>query len=602
MLSKNKWEKIMNGPEELEKKYDHMLIKSKGIAKAVKNETSIQLNHKKNEIIDTVKIEMATEMHLFKMETEKYLADQLKKNNATLAKAMKAIEDRRKQLDQLHANIVQAEKELEIKKRIPQGLHNGSKTFANATRDASELNVKREYGNNNTADFYSDKFIKFTQDDNTQRTLRDTAFKSNSTSFVRPTKDNDAILLYAQMTQRGAKYDLLITDLKDVKLWTQEDDTIPTTCAIDDPEGRNSDVYKRSNVVIYEKLASIDYHHVPHFRKILDTHAIDQNGFAALYQMIMTCHPHLVETKLQVTAPSLNKKIDVYDLVHEYTLYLELEKIESRVYDVWHQFNFILEQLRLDKRYTKAVVKLDALKTAYESSLLINPDTPFRASLKLNVIANTVMTYYTDTEKKKILVVKPKYPKDEIEEIEDSSDEEYAVVNKMFGARGQQRMYNNNYNKYNNTPSPGGRQNQRSYSPSPQRGQQRSNNNRNARKPPILALCGCCGQPGHDADINGCHFGAKLLNAQEYFAKPQGKKQRPLIMKDFATYSSEGFQRIKAAQAKGSFSNNKDRARIHKLLDAAMDANGDDDTESPRGDDDEGFVDSHANIIDSDSE
>jgi hypothetical protein len=34
----------MNGPEELEKKYDHLKLKSKGIAKAVKNDTSVQLN------------------------------------------------------------------------------------------------------------------------------------------------------------------------------------------------------------------------------------------------------------------------------------------------------------------------------------------------------------------------------------------------------------------------------------------------------------------------------------------------------------------------------------------------------------------------------
>jgi hypothetical protein len=80
------------------------------------------------------------------------------------------------------------------------------------------------------------------------------AFKSNTTSFVCPTKDNDAILLYASMKQQGAKYDLMITDLRDIKVWTQEEDTIPTTCAIDDPEGRNEEVYKRSNTVIYKKL------------------------------------------------------------------------------------------------------------------------------------------------------------------------------------------------------------------------------------------------------------------------------------------------------------------------------------------------------------
>jgi hypothetical protein len=55
----------------------------------------------------------------------------------------------------------------------------------------------------------------------------------------------------------------------------------------------------------------------------------------------MTCHPHLVESKIQTILPKLSKKIYVYDLVHEYTLYLQMEKIENRNYDVWHQFNFI---------------------------------------------------------------------------------------------------------------------------------------------------------------------------------------------------------------------------------------------------------------------
>jgi hypothetical protein len=609
LLSKNKWEKIINGPEELEKKYDHLMIKSKGIAKAVKNDTSVLLNKQKDKIMETMKIEMTTEMHLFKAETEKYLADQLKKNNDTLGKAMKAIEDRRKQLDQLHANIVKAEKELEIKSRMPQGRHGGPTSFAAATRNASELNIKSEqYAQNNNAEYYSDKYIKFNQKDGTQKTLRDSAFKSNSTSFVKPTKDNDAILLYAQMTQRGAKYDLMITSLKDLQVWNQEDNTIPTTCNIDDPEGENIEAYKRSNTVIYEKLAGMDYHYVPHFRKILDTHAIDQNGYAAMYQMVMTCHPHLVESKMQIIAPKLTKKIDIYDLVHEYTLYLELEQIESRKYDVWHQFNFILEQLRMDKRYQKAVGKLDALKTAYESSLLINPATPFRASLKLNVIANTVMTYYNDVEKKKILIVKPKYPKDEIEEIEDSSDDDYAVVNRMFGARNQQRMFNGGgYNNYNRgrgySPSP-----QRQYSPSPQRQQYRNNNyNRSTKEPKktILAICGCCGQPGHDADINGCHFGAKVLNAQEYFNKSKGKQQRPMILKEFAKHSAEGYQRILAAQAKNKNNNSRgeNRARIHKMIDDAMDAHNanKDDSTHVDGDDDD-FVDSKAEIISSDSE
>jgi hypothetical protein len=68
-------------------------------------------------------------------------------------------------------------------------------------------------------------------------------------------------------------------------------------------------------------------------------------------------------------------------------------------------------------------------------------------------------------------------------------------------------------------------------------------------------------------------------------------------MKDFAQYSAEGYQRIEAAQQKGSY-NNKDRARIHKLLDAAIDAHTGDEEE----DNTQEFVDSQTEIVDSDSE
>jgi hypothetical protein len=136
---------------------------------------------------------------------------------------------------------------------------------------------------------------------------------------------------------------------------------------------------------------------------------IQQDGFEILYDLMPHCHPKLVlaATKFQKTnqQPTFDRSDSIYTYIAKVQVWLDIEKINNHEFTDDEILNIVIEQMRGDTRYDLAVAGINSELTLNDTFQRQWGQLVFPEGLRLNNLPGTVMSYYTEDDKKSLFPV-----------------------------------------------------------------------------------------------------------------------------------------------------------------------------------------------------
>lgn len=357
----------------------------------------------------------------------------------------------------------------------------------------------------------------------------DKDFIKNTPSIVPPATDDDGLTLYSQIQRNARLYNILVTEIADIKPWDMAAGSNPPTYVIpaDHPEF-NAIAYQRGATAVYTKLQQVNCSKVPVFKQFIEYEQKSQDGFRALYAILTICHPNLVD-RSKMTLPSLVTTPNIFTYIRQLRNWHTFEQIQKRNYSELEQLTTAMEEMERDGRFDKALQLLRMKRQLHQNLLKTSPKVSFPPSLYLEQLPYTLMTAYNPEERDTLFGLESTG--------ESTDDDSEGVVNKLSDGRwNNNKNFKNNYNFKKNQSSPNFTRYNR-YS---------QNDNRRKR---IDATCAACGCFGHDANKNGCDLTAQVLMILRYI-----KKEPQRIKSIINRYADHQEKRKKYIQKKGRFS------------------------------------------------
>jgi hypothetical protein len=201
---------------------------------------------------------------------------------------------------------------------------------------------------------------------------------------------------------------------------------------------------------LYDKLSRVNFSATPQLEKILRQDVEEQDGFLTLYNLLCTFHPNLIEDTKRPLKPELNSTGDIYSFIAEYRLWLKFEDIMKRTYSDKENVDYVISNLESDGRYDKAKDAIIGTLNTFTQSLSNNGSAVFPRSLRITVLANTIMSNYTEQEASALLT-----PTLQANRALGTTKDNSGVIRAGFGGPGRKPI-NNRYDckQYN-----GGQQN-----------------------------------------------------------------------------------------------------------------------------------------------
>jgi hypothetical protein len=321
--------------------------------------------------------------------------------------------------------------------------------------------------------------LTFTYENDTYE-LRDSDFNKHSADLLPVTNSTDLIRYYKQLQSMAVTFNIFMRPFDQLIPWDKAPNTVPTTSLFTIITSHNNtiDAYRRMSSSIYTKLTKSTFHN-PEYNAIINHGGIHQDGFEILYDLMTHCHPKLVTatTKFRQTnhKPTLDQSDSIYSFANKLQVWLDIERINDHEFTDDEILNMILEQMRNDTKYDIAIAGINSELTIRDTFQRQWGNSIFPEGLKLKNIPGTVMSYYTD-EDKKALFPKQGYTSGAVHQLSSTDEVGMAIVNSF-------------------------------------------RDNKALARESIDKMCPGCGKYGHSVFHQGCDFCANFLLASEFFKK-----------------------------------------------------------------------------------
>ena len=314
-----------------------------------------------------------------------------------------------------------------------------------------------------------------------QYELRDGDFNKNTVKLLAVTTKSDLVNLYKQLQTLAVTYNIFVEQFDKLQLWTRSSDTIPPTCIFHtlDIDTNTVDAYRRMKSALYTKLSHVKFSH-PQYQAIIKHGSITQDGFEILYDLMTYCHPRLIDATTKIRTTNQRPDFDVTDSIYSYTeklqVWIDIETINKHHLSHDDILNIVIEQLQNDTRYEIAIAGINSELTLKDTFHRHMGSSIFPEGLKLKNLPSTIMSYYSDDDKKAL------FP---------TSSTTSGIISTLYTPDNLSNAIINSFN---------GRQS-------------------NMARKSVDEMCKGCGKYGHDIFHNGCDFCAQFVFAGEFFQK-----------------------------------------------------------------------------------
>jgi hypothetical protein len=381
-------------------------------------------------------------------------------------------------------------------------------TFDFSTQSDSKQDNVQSINSSKHTSFQRSGSFTFQYNDHTYE-LRDNDFNKHSAKLLIVKDATDLVQFYKQLQSMSVTYNIFLQPFECLTPWNRSPNSIPTTCMFTTLDVNNNtiDAYRRMKSVLYAKLTKSEFHH-PEHNAIVHHGSIQQDGFEILYDLMTHCHPKLVSAtnKFRSTnhRPDFDKHDSIYSYVAKLQVWLDIEKINHHEFSDDEILNIVMEQLRGDTRYEIALAGINSELTLRDTFQRQYGNSLFPEGLKLNNLPGTVMSYYTEDDRKALF---PANGSQSIVNVMRSTDlVEEAIVHSL---RGKTKFARESIDK----------------------------------------ICPGCGKYGHSVFHNGCDFCANFLLASDFFKKYPKTSTKVLdTYKDHQLKRQQHFQQDKTSE------------------------------------------------------
>jgi hypothetical protein len=365
--------------------------------------------------------------------------------------------------------------------------------------------------------------------------LRDAAFLKDTGSLMIVNNDNDLVQFYKQLQSMAIMFNIFLQQFQTLQPWNRSINTIPTTCIFDtiNSDDNTINAYRRMKSALYTKISKATFNSPVH-SAIVQYGITQQDGFEVLYDLMTHCHPKLLQANNRFRQtnkrPDFEQSDSIYSYVNKLQTYIDIENINNHEFTDDDVLNIVVEQLQDDTRYEIAIAGIRSELMLRDTVQRQLGAAPFPESLQLRNLPATVMSYYTEDDKKALFPVMDTTATVRRAIFQDYDDVQ-AIVHSM---------------KRNMMPV----------------------------RESVDKTCKGCGQFGHDVYHQGCDFCAKFLIATEYLEQnPNAKKsilykykKHQNLRKD--ARATDGKQRKSEQPAKRNHKyNTRSRAKVNMLTD-----------------------------------
>lgn len=322
--------------------------------------------------------------------------------------------------------------------------------------------------------------------------LQDKDFIKLSPRLIAPRTEDDGLSLYSQLQRNALIYNILVTDIEEMSIWTMDPGSAPPTYPIPTTDSEfNHLAYQRGATALYTKLSTLDFSQVPLYKEFLEYERDTQDGYRVLYAILGVIHPKLVH-RSKMDEPTLETTPNLFTYIRHYRNWLEFERVCKRSYNPIEQLTTILDSMEKESRFTKAVNNIRMQLHLHQSITKSAPGKPFPSNLLLEQLPYTIMNVYPSHERTTLFGTS-----------NPSEDDTFPTINRL------------NRSPYKSSSTSSSNPNYKSA---------RSTSLPPIQRPRVNRFCPACGNYGHDVK-NGCDFTAQLIRSLDYLRKnPHAKK------------------------------------------------------------------------------
>ena len=406
------------------------------------------------------------------------------------------------------------------------------------TMKSNESSIKPDVPQTSHRQFQRSGTLVFTYNEESFE-LRDSDFNKHSAKLLTVNTTKELVNLYKQIQSMAVTYNIFLTPFDDLVPWDKTPNTLPSTCmfATIDIISNTVDAYRRMKSALYNKLTKATFL-LPEHNAIIQHGGIQQDGFEILYDLMTHCHPKLVTATTKFRQinhrPDFERSDSVYSYISKLQIWIDIEKINNHIVTDDDILNMVLEQLRADTRYDIAVTGIQTDLTLRDTLQRNIGPTFLPEGLKLNNLPGTIMSYYTEDEKKALFPT-PNTTSGIIHSIQTDALEP-AIINSFRGKSDTKRTS-------------------------------------------VDMLCPGCGKYGHSVFHNGCDFCASFLLASEFFKKypnsstkilersKEFQLKRQANRKNVSFKGKPDYKSGNTKQFRGKFNKHSTRGKVKMLQD-----------------------------------
>ena len=386
--------------------------------------------------------------------------------------------------------------------------------------------------------------------------LRDQQYTKNSSDLREVKTTPDLVHYYEEMQSDAISYNIFLQQFDLLQPWAKyTTNTLPPTCILTqlDAASNTINAYNRMKNAIYTKLSKSKFYD-PEHSAIVKHGSIGKDGFEVLYELMTHCHPKLLvaTTKIRDTnkRPEITNEDSIYSYAEKLTTWITIEGIKGLKHNDDQVLDIIMEEMRSDEKYDKAVKALSSELSIKDTFQRMGGGNQFPEHLKLYNLPSTVMSYYSQDEKKALFpnedstegivrTMNTPYEKETSDEDFDMSDLVQSIIRAM-----------------QNSPAMG----------------------TNVKRERIEEMCEGCGMWGHNVFQTGCDRCAQYLMIKKYLEdNPQNVKS--ILYKYKKHQKNLAAQRQKKQQSTADqnpparrYNTRYSKARVKKLQDAIFQA------------------------------
>jgi hypothetical protein len=366
--------------------------------------------------------------------------------------------------------------------------------------------------------------------------LRDAAFLKDTGSLMTVKDDNDLVQFYKQIQAMAIMFNIFLQRFQSLQPWNRSANTIPSTCIFTtiNSEDNTITAYRRMKSALYTKISKATFLSPVHLA-IVQYGITQQDGFEVLYDLMTHCHPKLLQSTNRFRRtnrrPEFQQSDSIYSYVNKLQTYLDIENINNHEFSNDDVLNIVVEQLQDDTRYEIAIAGIRSELMLRDTVQRQLGEAPFPASLELRNLPATIMSYYTEDDKKSLFPTMDTAATVRKAVFQDYEDTD-AILNSM---------------RRNKLPA----------------------------RESVDKTCKGCGQFGHDVYHQGCDFCAKFLLATEYLQQNPGAKKSILykykkhqnLRKEAIANKEDKPKRFDSSSKRNQRYNTRSKAKVNLLTD-----------------------------------